>query len=108
MGPAAGTSTANGLATRQRVGHTDRIRALASTDPANILVQPVGSNCWRVVDAAAQPDDPTMLLGFIEHTTTGFACTLMASLHERQHAPSMDAAREVFASHCGPISEAPC
>ena len=85
----------------QQVVHTDRIRALASTDPADIRVQPVDATCWRVVDAAAAWGDPEMLIGFVERTADGFECTLMAHLHERRHTSSLQAAHEYFEHQCG-------
>jgi len=85
----------------QQVVHTDRIRALSATDPADIRVQPVDSTCWRVVDATAAWGDPEMLLGFVERTVDGFACTLMAALHQRQHTATLQAAHEYFEHQCG-------
>lgn len=87
--------------TWQQVVHTDRVRALATTDPADVRVQPVDSTCWRVVDAAAAWGDPEMLIGFVERTPDGFDCTLMAALHEREHTTSLEAAHEYFEHQCG-------
>lgn len=87
--------------TWEQVVHTDRIRALSSTDPADVRVQPVDSTCWRVVDAAAAWGDPEMLIGFVERTADGFDCTLMAALHQREHTASLQAAHEYFEHQCG-------
>jgi len=87
--------------TWQQVVHTDRVRALSATDPADVRVQPIDATCWRVVDAAAAWGDPEMLIGFVERTADGFDCTLMAALHERQHTASLEAAHEYFEHQCG-------
>jgi hypothetical protein len=84
------------------------VRELATTNPMDILVQPVAAGCWRVVDGAAVVEDPAMLVGFIERTGDGFACTLMASMHECRHASSLDDARAFFEDQCGYPDEVPC
>ncbi|WIE84488.1 hypothetical protein [Curtobacterium sp. MCPF17_021] len=110
MGHAQGISTTvTDSAVWQQVVHTDRIRALAATDPTDIRVQPVDAGCWRVVDAAAAWGDPDMLLGFIERTVDGFDCTLMAALHEHDRRASLQDARAWFEHRCGKrFDEAPC
>jgi len=80
--------------------HADRVQALASTDPADVRVQSVDATFWRVVDASASWDDPSMLLGFVERTPTGFDCTLMAALHEHRHVGSLRAAHVFFEDAC--------
>jgi hypothetical protein len=110
MGHRQGSTTVvTEAAVWQQVVHTDRIRALAATDPTDIRVQPVDAGCWRVVDAAAAWGDPDMLLGFIERTVDGFDCTLMAALHEHDRRASLQDARAWFEHRCGQhVDEAPC
>jgi len=81
--------------------HADRLQALAATDPSDVRVQSVDAACWRVVDAAAAWDNPGMLLGFVERTASGFECTLMATLHDRERVTTLDAAQEYFMHACG-------
>jgi hypothetical protein len=93
----------------RQIVHSDRLRALAATEPTDIRVQPVDTRCWRVVDAAAAWDDPDMLLGFIERTADGFECTLMASLHQHERTATLQDAHAYFADRCGQYpEEAPC
>ena len=110
MGHAQGTSTmVIDSVVRQQVVHTERIRALAPTDPTDIRVQPVDAGCWRVVDAASAWGDPDMLLGCVERTVDGVDCTLMAALHEHDRRASLQDARAWFEHRCGQrFDEAPC
>ncbi|ROP74028.1 hypothetical protein [Curtobacterium sp. PhB115] len=110
MGQRQGTkNTVTDATAWQQIVHTDRIRALAATDPTDIRVQPVDAGLWRVVDAGAAWGDPDMLLGFVERTVEGFECTLMASLHEHQRTASLQDAHAYFEQQCGPhADEAPC
>lgn len=87
--------------------HADRVRALVETDPIDVRVQPVDSGCWHVVGAAAEQDDPAMLLGFVDRRDGTLHCTLMATLHEHRTVGSLQAAHEYFEHACGVMRTEP-
>ncbi|WIB60921.1 hypothetical protein DEJ13_03550 [Curtobacterium sp. MCLR17_007] len=71
-------------------------------------VQRVDPRFWRVIDAAVEPGDPALLIGFVEQRPAGYECTLMAALSEHHSVGTLQAAHEYFERICEAGSEPTC
>jgi hypothetical protein len=56
---------------------------------------------WRVTNRRIDAGDPSGLIGFIELTDNGYEVLRLGSPLEREHFPSLAAARSVFVAEPG-------